>query len=143
STTGFGNVLPASNFIGTLSGTSVNSFSVIALGDDFGPFFATPSLNGGTTQVVPHIVTGQGYVTKLTFANLTAGTNTVTVTYFNQAGVQQKQSVFNIPAFGTARDTTGEANRFVSPQTIQWAVVTSTAAAGVNLFFEYIQTGTT
>ena len=31
-TTGFGNVLPAANFIGTLSGTSVNSFSVIALG---------------------------------------------------------------------------------------------------------------
>src|SRR5205823_8616913 len=70
-TTGFGNVLPASNFIGTLTGTSATPFSTIALGDDFGPFFATPSLTGGTTQVVPHIVTGHCSVTKLTFSNLT------------------------------------------------------------------------
>jgi hypothetical protein len=142
-TTGFGNVLPASNFIGTLTGSSVTPFSVIALGDDFGPFFATPSLTTATTQVVPHIVSGAGYVTKITLVNLSATSNTVTVTYFNQAGVQQgSPHSFVIPAFGTARDTTGEANRFVTPSTTQWAVVTSTAAAGVNLFFEFMDSPT-
>jgi sugar lactone lactonase YvrE len=142
-TTGFGNVLPASNFIGTLTGTSPAPFSVIALGDDFGPFFATPSLTTATTQVVPHIVSGAGYVTKITLVNLSAGSNTVTVTYFNQAGVQQgSPHTFVIPAFGTARDTTGEANRFITPSTTQWAVVTSTAAAGVNLFFEFMDSPT-
>jgi sugar lactone lactonase YvrE len=143
-TTGFGSVLPASNFIGSLNGSSITPFNVLALGDDFGPFFATPSLTSATTQVVPHIVSGAGYVTKITLVNLSAGTNTVTVTYFNQAGVQQgTPHSFVIPAFGTARDTTGEANRFTTPAPPpQWAVVTSTASAGVNLFFEFMDSPT-
>jgi hypothetical protein len=142
-TTGFGNLLPASNFIGAVTGTAPAPFTVIALGDDFGPFFATPALTSASLQVVPHIVTGQGYVTKLTFVNLANSTNTVTVTYFSQAGQQLKQTNFVIPALGTARDSTGEALRFTSPQTITWAVVASTAAAGVNLFFEYMDSQTT
>jgi hypothetical protein len=138
-----GALLPASNFIGTLTGSSVTPFSVIALGDDFGPFFATPSLTTATIQVVPHIVSGAGYVTKITLVNLSGSSNIVTVTYFNQAGVQQgSPHTFVIPAFGTARDTTGEANRFITPSTTQWAVVTSTAAAGVNLFFEFMDSPT-
>jgi hypothetical protein len=131
-----GKLLPASNFVGTVAGTSSTQFSLIALGDDKGPFFATPALVGTTSQVVPYIVSGQNYVTKLTFANLTASSNSVTVTYYDPTGVQLKQNTFTLPAYGVRRDQTDEAARFASPQTISWAVVTSTGLLGVNLFFE-------
>ena len=131
-----GTALPAGNFIGTLSGTSATPFSLIALGDDKGPFFATPALSGATSQVVPYIVSGQNYVTKLTFANLTLASNTVTVTYYDPIGVRLSQSNFVLTPLGVHRESTDESQRFASPQTVSWAVVTSTGLLGVNLFFE-------
>ena len=82
-------------------------------------------------------------MTKITLVNQSNTVNTVTVTYFSQAGVQVgSPHTFVIQPFGTARDATDEANRFNATATTEWAVVTSSAAAGVNLFFEFMDSPT-
>ncbi len=139
----FGSVLPASNFIGSVTGTSSQGVNVVALGDDFGPFFATPPLQTATRLVIPHLVSGNfggaGYVTRLTLVNGASISNTVTIQYFNQQGLQVSPvglaTSLLIAANGTARIATPEALRF-GAGTVIWALVTSSAPLGANLFFE-------
>ncbi len=140
----FQSVLPAGNFVGTVTGTAPQAVNVVALGDDFGPFFATPPMTGGTRLVVPHIVTGNsggaGYVTKLLLVNQAQAANSVTIAYFNQSGVQVNP--FNlptsliIPANGAVRIATPEAQRFSNTVFVEWALITASSPLGANLFFE-------
>ncbi len=145
----FANVLPAGNFVGSVRGLSTpQGVSAIALGDDHGPFFSTPPLAGATRLVVPHMVSGvasgTGYVTKLTLVNLAAVSNTVNIVYYDQTGlITNPQSLMTsvvIPANGSARIATPESARFQSLY-VQWALITSSANLGINLFFE-VQDGT-
>jgi len=141
----FRSALPNANFVGTLVGSASAPVDVLALGDDQGPFFATPPFNSGTQRLVlPHVVVGGGYVTKITLANLTKASNNVSITYYNQGGQVLTasqvaafglQSTATMPPSGTVRIATAESTRFGTSQFI-WAVVTPTSAIGANLFFE-------
>ncbi len=140
----FQSVLPAGNFVGTVTGTAPQAVNVVALGDDFGPFFATPPMTGGTRLIIPHMVTGNaggaGYVTKLLLVNQAQGANNVTVAYFDQQGNQVNpfnlSTSLTIPANGAVRIATPEAQRFSSTVTVEWALITATSPLGANLFFE-------
>ncbi len=140
----FQSVLPSGNFVGTITGTCPAGVSVVALGDDFGPFFATPPMTGGTRLVIPHIVTGNnggaGYVTKLLLVNQAPAANTVTLAYFDQQGNPANPfslpTSLSIPANGAVRITTPEAQRFSNTVTVEWALITATLPLGANLFFE-------
>ncbi len=141
----FSAVLPNSNFVGTITGTvtGVPGVTAVALGDDLGPFFATPSMAGGTRLIVPHMVTGglggAGYVTKLLVVNQAATTNIINITYYDQAGNVANTfglpTSFSLPAFGSIRIATPEQGRF-GTLVIQTAQITGSANLGVNLFFE-------
>ncbi len=141
--------LPASNFIGAVTGTTspVLPVNVVALGDDLGPFFATPPMVGNSRLIVPHIVTGKpdpngsnGYVTKLLLVNQANAPNNVTITYYNQNGTIANPfglptTGISIPANASVRIATPESGRF-GALTVQWAQITSSLQLGVNLFFE-------
>jgi len=136
----FANVLPAGNFIGTISGSSSAPVNVVTLGDDFGPFFATPPMTGATRTIIPHIaqglISGLGYVTKLTLVNLSSQTNQVSVQYFDPNGLALgAPSSYTLAANGAMRVPVDDAVRFIAP-TERWAVVTSSAAVAANSFFE-------
>ncbi len=139
----FQSALPNGNFVGTVTGTAPQPVNAVALGDDLGPFFATPPMVSGTHLIVPHMVTGNnggaGYVTKLLLVNQSNASNTVQLAYFDQSGLQTNP--FNlptsvvIPANGAVRIATPEAQRFGN-LVVQWARIDASASLGVNLFFE-------
>ncbi len=130
------------NVVGTVSpAVAVN---VVALGDDFGPFFSTPPLVAGRRLVVPHIFTGSfngGYVTNLTIVNHSAVSNAVTVTYYDSTGLQAGTAQYNIPASAALRIPGNEAGRFSTP-TERWAIITTAQDASVNTFFEVMNNAT-
>jgi hypothetical protein len=90
----------------------------------------------------PHIVAGGTYVTKLTIVNLTDAQNSVVVYTLSQAGATLTTTSYSLAPAATVRFQTPESGRF-GPQTIQWAIVNSAAAVGINLFFEVVQDGST
>src|SRR5205085_563216 len=78
-----------------------------------GPFFSTPPLVAGTRLVLPHIVIGGGYATKITLVNQTAATNTVSIQYFTQTGLQSNP--FNLATSATLGPN--GATRIATPDT--------------------------
>lgn len=132
----FSPVLPRSNLVGTLVVSATATVAALALGDDFGPFFASPPLGSGSSRIwIPHIISGGGFLTKLTIVNLSATTNTATVNYYNQSGSVTQTSSISLPPYGVSRTSTPESGRWGSSQTL-WAQITASQAIAANVFFE-------
>jgi hypothetical protein len=128
--------LPAGNFIGVVSVSATQPVSAIGVGDDFGPFFSIPIMTGRTgTLLIPHFVTGDGFVTKMTIVNVSASSNPVVLKFFSQSGALLQTQNFTLPPGGSQRIATPESERFTSPTT-RWATLDAPQLAGVNLFFE-------
>jgi hypothetical protein len=130
-------VLPASDFVGTVVVESDHVVSAIALEDDLGPFYSTPSIASPSygQLVVPHILSGGGFVTRLTLMNMDVINNAFDVKFYDPSGKLLQEQNLNVAPGGTARLSTGEASRF-SPMQVSWASVTASAGAQVNSFFE-------
>src|SRR5260370_16648428 len=96
-------------------------------------------LSAPFVQVVPHITTGAGFVTKFTIVNQSTNTNQVVFNNISKTGVVTDSTSCTIAPNGTARIATSEANRFATNED-HWALVGSQFPVGVNLFFEFIQT---
>jgi putative intracellular protease/amidase len=133
----FSSVLPATDFVGTLAVTSDHVVSQIALEDDLGPFYSTPGITAPAygQLVVPHMVSGGGFVTRLTLMNLDTVNNNFDVQIEDQSGKLLQEQKITVAPGGSARVSTGEAARF-GPSQVSWAIVSATAAAAVNSFFE-------
>lgn len=133
----FQTVLPASDFVGTLTIASDHVVSSIALEDDLGPFYSTPGLPAPSfgQLVVPHIITGGGFVTRLTLMNLDIVSNSFDVKFYDPSGNLLQDQTMTVAPGGTGRISTGEASRF-NPTQVSWALVTASAGAAVNAFFE-------
>jgi len=117
----------------------------------------TPAPGGGTSNALgfaignspmpamplrlylPHLVSGGGYVTKITVVNLAPAANTVVVNLLTPGGTLARSETRQIPAGGTWRVSTDEATRYDEMQG-GWAVVGSQGIVGANLFFEFIPT---
>ncbi len=132
----FQGVLPAQNFTGVVRGAAPMPVSIVAVGDDLGPFFATPPMNASSRVVIPHIVSGGGFVTKLTLTNQSSSQNDVTITYYDQQGNVVDDDTYTLAGYGTVRIATPEEDRF-GPVSVKWAVVNASQNVGVNLFFEF------
>src|SRR5581483_909423 len=134
----FKSVLPAANFIGTLTVSSTGPVASIALGDAQGPFFGTPPVAVGRTGqiAIPHIVSGGGFVTKLTLFDLSGVQNLLDMKFFDATGTLLQDQAVQLAGHGAVRVSTSEADRF-GPQQEKWALITAPNPAAVNLFFEY------
>lgn len=86
-------------------------------------------------QVVPHIVAGDGFVTRVSVLNLSTQLNPVDIDIFGQTGQLVRASGDFVSPGGRIDLATGEAQRFSMP-TIEWAAVGSDFPVGVNVFFE-------
>jgi Bacterial Ig-like domain (group 2) len=135
--TAFVAALPPGNFVGQLSISSTTPVAAIALGDDLGPFFGTPPLLSGHAgqHIIPHIVNGGGYITKLTFMNLSSVANALDVKFFDPQGNLLQDTTVNLSPLGSARIAAPESSRFQTSATT-WAIVTAPQPAAVNLYFE-------
>lgn len=86
-------------------------------------------------QVVPHMVAGDGFVTRVSVVNLSSQLNPVDIHRFNQGG-QLVRATGDFLSPGARVDlVTSEAQRFSTP-TIEWVAVGSDFPVGVNVFFE-------
>jgi hypothetical protein len=133
----FKSVLPGSDFIGILNISSDHVVSTIALEDDLGPFYSTPGLPAPSfgQLVVPHILSGGGFVTRLTLMNLDVVSNAFDAKFYDQSGKLLQEQTVTVAAGGTARIATSEAARF-GPTQVSWAVITPSAGGAVNSYFE-------
>lgn len=129
--------LPTGDFQGTLRVTATAPVAALALGDDIGPFFSTPPIAAGRTGqiVVPHIITGGGFVSKLTLINMSAAANSLDVKFYDQSGTLLSDQAVPLAANGMARISTAESDRF-SASRISWAVINASQPAAANVFFE-------
>ncbi len=142
----FAAVLPAGNFVGTVEGTSVQPVNVVAVGDDWGPFFATPPLSGTTRLVLPYMVNGASggvlYRTFITLVNRSAAANTATVTYFDPQGTQLEQATYNLAANGVVRIVGASEVASYLGSVGKWAVVDCARACAANTAVEARDSGT-
>lgn len=86
-------------------------------------------------RYIPHIVSGGGFVTKITIQNQSKSPNDITVSYLSQNGLVVDTKSATLPADGMLRIQTAETDRF-APVTIRWAIVDSKDPVAINLFFE-------
>ncbi len=101
---------------------------------------ASPQPNSPLTYVLPHIVSGGGFATRVTVVNITDAPNSVVVNYLSQAGVLLESNTYNVAAGGTLRLSTPEAERN-GPNTVKWAIIGSQSAVLPNAFFELMPAG--
>jgi hypothetical protein len=99
---------------------------------------ASPVPAGAFQQIVAHITTGGGFVTKLTIVNLGASSNSIVLNNIHQDGTPIDSTSCTIPANGTLRLSQGSVS---NPNETHWAIVGSSAPVGVNLFFEFTNNG--
>jgi len=121
----FKSVLPAQNFQGTLRIDSNAKLVVTSLGDDSGPFFATPAVSGGIKflpVVIPHIVSGGGFATRITLVNPTAAELSQTINFYNQNGMLASKQAFKLAPHAIIRISTPEPQRF-GQTTTTWAAI--------------------
>ena len=134
--TEFQSVLPAGDFVGTLAVSTNTVVSSIALEDDLGPFYSTPGISFGETQLsVPHILSGGGFLTRLTLMNMDITANNFDVKFYDQNGKLLQDQTMTIPVNGVARIATPDSARF-GPTQVTWAQITSSGLGYVNSFFE-------
>jgi hypothetical protein len=96
---------------------------------------ATPIPVAPYLYYLPHVVTGNGYLTKITLSNQVNLSNDVVVQFLTQAGTVAQSTRYTIAAGGALRIATPESSRFGAGIT-QWAIVGSTQPLLANLFFE-------
>ena len=96
---------------------------------------ATPIPVAPYIYYLPHVVSGNGYVTKITLSNQANVGNNIVVQFLTQAGKVAQSTRYTIAAGGALRIATPEASRFLATTT-QWVVIGSTQPLLANLFFE-------
>ncbi|HZQ92256.1 MAG TPA: choice-of-anchor D domain-containing protein [Terriglobales bacterium] len=95
-----------------------------------GPVPTTPFV-----AIVPHIVKGGGFVTKITIVNLSVNNNTLSINTIDQSGTLLEASNVGLAGSGSMRIVTSEQERF-GPTIIRWMAIGSQAPIAVNVFFE-------
>ena len=90
--------------------------------------------------MLPHIVTGVGYVTKITVVNTSTTAASGQINFIGRDGSLLSTTAFSLAPGATFRFQTNESDRF-GPYVINWAAVGSDQPVGINLFFEYIPQG--
>src|SRR5260370_23613637 len=92
--------------------------------------------NSTFTTMLPHMVNGAGYITKLTLVNMSGATNNVVVNLIGQDGTIQGTQTVVMQSGQTVRIAAPESSRNATPQTVQWVTVGGDGRVAVNLFFE-------
>lgn len=98
----------------------------------------SPIPTANYSYIVPHIVSGAGFVTKSTIVNLSLAPNNVTVNTLSQSGQWLDSQSYTMTGSGNLRQTiltTAESQRF-GPAQVKWAVVGSQSPLAINTFFE-------
>jgi hypothetical protein len=114
---------------------NVGSAPVIAVPLSGDGLAATPIPVAPYVYYLPHVITGNGFVTKITLSNQANVNNDVVVQFLTQAGTVAQSTRYAIAGGGALRVATPESTRF-GAATTQWVVVGATHPLLANLFFE-------
>jgi hypothetical protein len=121
---------PVTFYVG-ITGASLPAFPPVQVQVDPTPIQANK-------YVLPHIPSGQGYVTKVTATNTSATTASGDIIFVDQTGNLVRDVPFSIPTGGTFRTFTLETDRCAPNIVLNWGFIGSDQVIGVNLFFEFV-----
>lgn len=131
------------SFLGSLAITGTQSFAPVYVGNLGGRLFSlplTPPSASETLAVIPHFVTGGGYVTRVFIKNLATGSNNITIQFLNQNGSVARTETVTLSAGQTIERTSGEASR-TAPLSTQWMVITGNQPVLASALFDCCAAG--
>ena len=98
---------------------------------------ASPKTSLPLQYVLPHVISGNGYATRITLVNTSTQQNSVTLNFVSQAGAVLSSNTYNMAPGATVRVSMTDAERFGSSLT-KWATVGSQATILANVWYDYI-----
>jgi hypothetical protein len=87
------------------------------------------------TEAIPHIVTGGGFLTRITVVNLSGKANPIQLNFVSQGGELLQTQGETIAPNGRFDVSTDEVDRFAD-LTVQWVIVGSAWPVGATVFYE-------
>lgn len=130
-------------FLGSLVITGTQSFAPIYVGNLGGRLFSLPLMPSSSpenTAIIPHFVTGGGYVTQVFIKNLANSNNNVRIDFINQNGSVARTETVTLAGGQTIERTSGEASR-TAPLSAQWLTVSADQPILVSALFDCCSTG--
>jgi hypothetical protein len=125
-------------FLGAVNGTltlGTNPVTTVPLAGFSTSAAPVPTAN--YLYVLPHVVTGSGFVSKITLNNLVGVANDVIVRFVSQSGTILQTNSYKLPAGGALRINVNDpSTRFSAPVT-EWAVIGSRQPLNANIFFDF------
>lgn len=115
-------------FLGSLEITGSGLFASVVVGNLGGQLFSLPvtsSAAATTSAIIPHFVTGGGYVTRVFVKNLGNAENKVSLVLVNQDGTVAGTETVRLSPKQIVERTSGEAARS-APSSIQWMGIFAT-----------------
>jgi hypothetical protein len=148
----FAAVLAGQSFTGSVIINASSPVSVVDVGSDAGQFFSAPAFrptgcsvtlfSPSQTTVIPHVVVGGGWATRLAVTNLCQVENPLTIDVFDEAG-NPVQSFISPSAtatpLGTMLFSSGDSERS-GPLAVRWARITSQVGVGVHELLDFVST---
>jgi hypothetical protein len=87
--------------------------------------------------VLPHVISGNGYSSKVTIVNTSAQQNTVVLNFVSQAGATLSSNTYSMAPGATLRVGMTDTERFGGYLT-KWATVGSTSPVMTNVWYDYL-----
>jgi hypothetical protein len=115
-----------------VNGTSASNAATFAV-------TTSPKTTSPMQYVLPHVISGSGYASKITIVNISAQQNSVVVNMVSQAGVTLSSTTYSMAPGATLRIPTTDTDRYATSVT-KWATVGSQAPVLANVWYDYMPT---
>lgn len=101
-----------------------------------------PKSTSPLQYILPHVISGNGYASRVTIVNLSAQQNSVVLNFISQAGATISSNTYNMAPGATVRVNMSDAERYGNSVT-KWATVGSQAPVLANIWYDYQGQGST
>jgi len=98
-----------------------------------------PTPNSPFKYILPHVIAGNGYASRVTIVNTSAEQNSVVLNFVSQSGATLSSATYDMAPGATVRVSTTDTDRYGSAVT-KWATVGSTSPVLANVWYDYIPT---
>jgi hypothetical protein len=115
--------------VSVLNGTTASNAATFTI-------TTSPKSSSPFQYVLPHVIGGAGYSTRVTIVNTSAQQNSVVLNFVSQSGATLSSNTYNMAPGATVRVAMTDNERFGSSVT-KWATVGSQAPVLANVWYDY------
>jgi hypothetical protein len=98
-------------------------------------FFITGKSGSPNQYVLPHVISGKGFATRITVVNVSTQQNSVVLTYYSQTGTTLSSTTYSMAPGATLRVGMSDAERYGASVT-KWATVGSQLPVLSNVWYD-------